>query len=397
MDWVKTRFSRTATAPPAVSTPPCDPICRHHANPDAIHQLTGANNYLDLVQLATELYTGAPKSSCHPGAPPVPMLDSEHGRHPELGCGVGRLGMALMHLRGDLPFATLATLFTFTTLSGRVSILCNSVYVLLHDWHKPWVGLRPEDLEKHIPDDFKAVWPLCILVGDATYYETDKMSVCTELGRKVRSWMKKNAHAKTTNVTAPDGWAVTVGNKLYGADHDGKDNVMLRAFLEEGLGDWCREVHTLWLANGRIAVGDKLQIMLDRGYDDDCIPDRFRDILTTVTPFFTEAEESRLSTDAANRCREITAFRNVIESFNRRLQEYRLLRNHVPHSALPMLHKYVCIVAALQNRWRRPLRGLHPHPPPTEPMPVLNLLDLDEMKALEFVVTKARKPLPFDA
>jgi hypothetical protein len=126
---------------------------------------------------------------------------------------------------------------------------------------------------------------------------------------------------------------------------------------KEGGGAWVRKVHTFFVQTREITADEKLVIFCDRGYDNQAIPDELRRFVEVQTPASPAAGNNILTADEWEATRRVTKWRNVIECYLRRLQEFKLLRDHIPNKILPKLNRFVQVVATLQAMWREPLRS----------------------------------------
>jgi hypothetical protein len=117
-------------------------------------------------------------------------------------------------------------------------------------------------------------------------------------------------------------------------------------------------VHAHLVAVGQLADTEKLVVFCDRGYDNQAVPEEFQDIVKVEFPK-SPANRVVLSVEEWTKTRRVTAWRNVVEHYNRRLQEFKLLRDHVPNKIAPKLLNFIRAVATLQQMWRRPLRDFH--------------------------------------
>lgn len=62
----------------------------------------------------------------------------------------------------------------------------------------------------------------------------------------------------------------------------------------------------------------------------------------------------------ANSSRLVTKIRWIVESVNGRLKQWKYLQNVVPNTQIPYIREYVCLIAALCNRYRDPLNTGNP-------------------------------------
>jgi hypothetical protein len=101
----------------------------------------------------------------------------------------------------------------------------------------------------------------------------------------------------------------------------------------------------------------------DRGYDNQAVPDSVSHLVHAIETPTSPSNHKQLSAeewDAA--ARKVTQWRNLVEHYNRRLQEYKLLRDHVANNIMPKLFLFIKAVATLQAMWRQPLRTIRPKP-----------------------------------
>lgn len=57
----------------------------------------------------------------------------------------------------------------------------------------------------------------------------------------------------------------------------------------------------------------------------------------------------------ANSARLVTKIRWTVESVNGHLKQWKYLQNVVPNAQIPYIREYVCLIAALCNKYRDPL------------------------------------------
>ncbi|XP_062615097.1 uncharacterized protein LOC134276823 [Saccostrea cucullata] len=69
---------------------------------------------------------------------------------------------------------------------------------------------------------------------------------------------------------------------------------------------------------------------------------------------------SFLDSLGANTSRLVTKIRWIVESVNGRLKQWKFLQNVVPNTQIPFIRDYVCLVAALCNKYRQPLNAGNP-------------------------------------
>lgn len=62
----------------------------------------------------------------------------------------------------------------------------------------------------------------------------------------------------------------------------------------------------------------------------------------------------------ANSSRLVTKIRWIVESVNGRLKQWKYLQNVVPNTQIPYIREYVCLIAALCNKYRDPLNTGNP-------------------------------------
>ncbi|XP_048780670.2 uncharacterized protein LOC125683485 [Ostrea edulis] len=72
-------------------------------------------------------------------------------------------------------------------------------------------------------------------------------------------------------------------------------------------------------------------------------------------PAFLPKGHKQHTVDEANSARLVTKIRWIVESVNGRLKQWRYLKNVVPNTQIPYIGEYVCLIAALCNKYRRPL------------------------------------------
>ena len=373
--------------------PPCYVVCGQAHDDVATHHLTGANTHQDLVHSASVCFPHAVRRVCPASGLEVPHLAQQRGRG--LACLVGRVGFALARWRTGMSYGSASAVFpgAFSHDSGKVSGHATDVMMevckALDLYVVPQLVRLPEphELPALTPTAFSKVLPLCLCVVDATYFETDKFSRSIRLRNMTRSWAKKNCNVKMTIVTGPDGAPLFI-SPLFAADGKGADNSAMHMAFEEGLGEWCVRVRAYRIARNTMKEEDQLSFLADRAYDEQSIPERYRSLVKIRVPVTPAGK--KMSRPEARESREVTEFRNVVEHFNRRLQEYKLLVNHIPNKVLPRLALYVRVVAALQTLWRQPLR-LRAASSPTLRAPTQRETDVreSELEALEELSTQA--------
>jgi hypothetical protein len=241
---------------------------------------------------------------------------------------VGRVGFTLVHIRKNLDFRFLNVEFGYNTTSGHSSQMSSDILDLI-DEHLvkrqffsddrillPAAWLR----SRHTPTPFREANPHVVAVVDDTYALVQKHTKNLELGPLIRSYSQKNAHFNLPIATTPDGHLLTCGCALWRSDQQG--NAALWYLLQNrGLGEFLKEVREGMLADGEIKEDEKVLLVLDNGYDEQCIPTKYRDIIGVVTPDWGAHPSGVLSSIEANKTRRVTRFRNVIEHFHRRMKE----------------------------------------------------------------------------
>jgi hypothetical protein len=236
-----------------------------------------------------------------------------------------------MYLRKNLDLNCCGVLFGFNAGSGHPSQLVDRIVHLIDEiWVKrefftdTIIHLTPEELRRETPEAFLKEWPTGIAVWDATYIETDKYSGNFVLGAGMRSRSQKNSHLNVEIACTPGGRVITCGCKMFYSDEQENADIWY-IFKYCGFGEWCKTVYKYLKDKG--VINDehpKLVIHGDRGMDDQCIPDEYKDIVEIKTPEFGDAK-GFLTTLQANRSRRVTRFRNIIECINRRLKEVPFL------------------------------------------------------------------------
>jgi hypothetical protein len=345
---------------PEPKIPACYHICNNADDDVAIHALTGAPSWQALLDLARLLFTSSPSSSfsssssSSSSSPPpshytmrecpcskqqVPHLH----RHSHLDCCMGRLGFTLMHIRKNLDFPCLNVLFGFNTKSGYSSEFSSHILDLIDQrlvkvkfWTDGHVLLPPSAHWDHTPLPFQLAHPHVVTIVDDTYILMNKFTKNFKLAPLIRSFSHKDAHFNLPIATTADGRPLTCGDSLWASDEAG--NAALHHLLDQcGLGDYCLRVRALMLERGQIEEHEKVLLMLDKGYDVQCVPERFKAYIGVVTPDFGADPKGVLSTIEANRTRLVTKFRNVIEHFNRRFKEVRTLSFVLASLVSPLL------------------------------------------------------------
>jgi hypothetical protein len=86
------------------------------------------------------------------------------------------------------------------------------------------------------------------------------------------------------------------------------------------------------------------------------VPSKYQDVVEIKTPL-SPANRKKLSREEWKETRRVTKWRNVVEHYNRRLQEFKFLRDRVPNAVIPNLMPFIRAVAVLQQLWRKPLRN----------------------------------------
>lgn len=285
----------------------------------------------------------------------------------KLECCVGRVGVALMYLRHQtaVSFAGTISDIDSSSVSRIVEEVC--LRIVTHANTLEWVG--NEEVKKHTPRAFSETWPHAVMIVDMTYLYLMHSSDPT-LAAVLRSFYKKREHAKAIVCTLPDGRPLTVGRGLYGSDSDGKDDQCLYdTFKNCGLGEWIVNLHAERVAAGEMGSEEKLIIIADRGYVDQCsVPADIRHLVKIITPEWPDEGTACLTEEQANESRKITRHRNVVECANRRLKEYHIISNRNNNILLApvintvgghrsKLHLFLKVVAIVQFRWRKPLRS----------------------------------------
>ncbi|XP_061170898.1 uncharacterized protein LOC133180371 [Saccostrea echinata] len=100
-------------------------------------------------------------------------------------------------------------------------------------------------------------------------------------------------------------------------------------------------------------------LVVDRGFRDSI---NFLDSLgiRCQMPAFLPKSQKQHTTDEANTSRLVTKIHWIVESVNGRLKQWTFLQNVVPNTQIPFIRDYVCLVAALCNKYRQHLNAGNP-------------------------------------
>jgi hypothetical protein len=216
----------------------CAVVCANYAKPDAVKALTGANSYQDLLTLTKKAYPELKLARCPSSQIMTPHLEAQS----KMPCVVGRVALAVTHLRKNADFDFLSVIFqhSFAVGSGILSEITDDlterIITKLMPNHICWTA--PKDLSKHRPPSGHtagfAAWDWgsrVIAVCDQGYLHVDQHSSNLEFAKLTRSWQKKGSLAKLHVITLLDGTPLPFNQLLSAADDRGNDNAILHHWV----------------------------------------------------------------------------------------------------------------------------------------------------------------------
>ncbi|XP_061180161.1 uncharacterized protein LOC133188674 [Saccostrea echinata] len=244
------------------------------------------------------------------------------------------IALLLVKLRTGLSHRMLSTLFNIEKCGVRRAITTAREEIIQEHTTPLAKELFGSDL--HNP---------AILVVDGTYIFIQKSSNF-RFQRRSYSQHKNRPLVKPMVIVSTTGYIISV-LEPYFADQKNNDASILKHNIQsnmENIKDWLHQEDVL---------------VVDRGFRDSI---SFLDSLgiRCQMPAFLPKGQKQHTTDEANTLRLVTKIRWIVESVNGRLKQWKFLQNVVPNTQIPFIRDYVCLVAALCNKYRQPLNAGNP-------------------------------------
>lgn len=263
------------------------------------------------------------------------------------------IALLLVKLRTGLSNRMLSTLFNIEKCGVRRAIT-SARRELTETFTPKYVGFGHISREQIIQEHTR---PLAqelfgngmhnpaILVVDGTYVFIQK-SNNFKFQRRSYSQHKNRPLVKPMVIVSTTGYIVSVLGPYF-ADHKNNDASILKHNFQtnmENIKDWLQQDDVL---------------IVDRGFRDSI---SFLESLgiQAQMPAFLPKGQKQHTADEANSSRLVTKIRWIVESVNGRLKQWKYLQNVVPNTQIPYIREYVCLIAALCNKYRDPLNTGNP-------------------------------------
>ncbi|XP_033725099.1 uncharacterized protein LOC117315068 [Pecten maximus] len=260
------------------------------------------------------------------------------------------LALLLVKLRSGMSNTLLSTLFNIGKSGIRRAISSTRTALGSHFTPK-FVGFRHISREVVIKDHTRPlaqelfgsfVQSPAILVLDGTYIYIQK-SNHFKFQRRSYSLHKGRPLVKPMMFVSTTGYIVSVMGSYLADSKNNDANILKHAIAtnSEDINEWISEEDVLVVDRG---FRDSLGMLEDLG-------------IKAEMPTFLPKGQKQHSTEEANASRLVTKVRWIVESVNGRIKQWKYLSNIVPNSQIPFIGDYVRLVAALCNKYKRPLNS----------------------------------------